>query len=74
MNFKVLIFGFLLLHGLNGEDGAIHGLLKFTQKPLVGGGILGSALGMDKILMKKIFSSFSNSTSKLFSYSKSKFK
>ena len=44
------------MHGLNGEDGAIHGLLKFTQKPLVGGGILGSALGMDKILMKKIFS------------------
>ena len=48
---------FPLLHGKNGEDGAIHGLLKFTQKPLVGCGILGSALGMDKILMKKIFSS-----------------
>ena len=47
---------FPLLHGLNGEDGAIHGLLKFTQKPLVGCGILGSALGMDKILMKNIFS------------------
>ena len=47
---------FPLLHGLNGEEGAIHGLLKFTQKPLVGGGILGSALGMDKILMKNIFS------------------
>tara|TARA_B100000945_G_scaffold159832_1_gene128365 strand:- start:388 stop:1455 length:1068 start_codon:yes stop_codon:yes gene_type:complete len=47
---------FPLLHGSNGEDGAIHGLLKFTQKPIVGCGILGSALGMDKILMKKIFS------------------
>ena len=47
---------FPLLHGLNGEDGAIHGLLKYTQKPFVGCGILGSALGMDKILMKKIFS------------------
>ena len=45
-----------LLHGLNGEDGAIHGLLKFTQKPMVGGGILGSAIGIDKILMKKILS------------------
>ena len=44
------------MHGINGEDGAIHGLLKFTQKPFVGSGILGSALGMDKILMKKIFS------------------
>ena len=48
---------FPLLHGKNGEDGAIHGLLKFTKKPLVGCGILGSALGMDKISMKKIFSS-----------------
>ncbi len=47
---------FPLLHGINGEDGAIHGLLKFTQKPIVGGGILGSALGMDKIIMKKVFS------------------
>ena len=47
---------FPLLHGFNGEDGAIHGLLKFTQQPLIGCGILGSALGMDKILMKKLFS------------------
>ncbi|MBO8230608.1 D-alanine--D-alanine ligase [Prochlorococcus marinus str. MU1404] len=47
---------FPLLHGFNGEDGSIHGLLKFTKKPLVGCGILGSALGMDKILMKSILS------------------
>ena len=53
---KVIDIWFPLLHGLNGEDGSIHGLLKFTQKPIVGSGILGSALGMDKILMKKIFS------------------
>jgi D-alanine-D-alanine ligase len=56
IEFQNVDIWFPLLHGLNGEDGAIHGLLKFTQKPLVGGGILGSALGMDKILMKKIFS------------------
>ncbi len=56
IEFQSIDIWFPLLHGLNGEDGAIHGLLKFTQKPLVGGGILGSALGMDKILMKKIFS------------------
>ena len=56
LEFQNVDIWFPLLHGLNGEDGAIHGLLKFTQKPLVGGGILGSALGMDKILMKKIFS------------------
>ena len=56
IEFQEIDIWFPLLHGLNGEDGAIHGLLKFTQKPLVGCGILGSALGMDKILMKKIFS------------------
>mgnify|MGYP002524964741 CR=1 FL=1 len=59
IEFQSIDIWFPLLHGLNGEDGAIHGLLKFTQKPLVGGGILGSALGMDKILMKKIFSHLS---------------
>jgi D-alanine-D-alanine ligase len=47
---------FPLLHGFNGEDGTIHGLLKFTKKPLIGCGILGSALGMDKIFMRSIFS------------------
>ena len=47
---------FPLLHGFNGEDGSIHGLIKFTKKPLVGCGILGSALGMDKIMAKTIFS------------------
>ncbi len=56
IEFQNIDIWFPLLHGANGEDGAIHGLLKFTQKPLVGCGILGSALGMDKILMKKIFS------------------
>ena len=44
------------MHGFNGEDGSIHVLLRFTNKPLVGCGIIGSALGMDKILMKTIFS------------------
>ena len=47
---------FPVLHGLNGEDGTIQGLLKLTQKPFVSSGVLGSALGMDKIAMKLIFS------------------
>ena len=47
---------FPIVHGANGEDGSIQGLLKSTQKPFVGSGILGSALGMDKIAMKLIFS------------------
>jgi len=56
IEFQNVDIWFPLLHGFNGEDGSIHGLLKFTKKPLVGCGILGSALGMDKILMKSIFS------------------
>ena len=47
---------FPIIHGKNGEDGTIQGLLKLMQKPFVGSGILGSALGMDKIAMKLIFS------------------
>ena len=57
IEFRNIDIWFPLLHGANGEDGSIHGLLKFTKKPLVGCGILGSALGMDKIFMKTIFSS-----------------
>jgi len=56
IEFQNIDVWFPLLHGFNGEDGSIHGLLKFTKKPLVGCGIIGSALGMDKIMMKTIFS------------------
>ncbi len=58
IEFQNVDIWFPLLHGFNGEDGSIHGLLKFTKKPLIGCGVLGSALGMDKILMKTIFSYF----------------
>ena len=47
---------FPIIHGANGEDGTIQGFLKMTQKPFIGSGILGSALGMDKIAMKQILS------------------
>ena len=43
------------LHGPNGEDGTIQGLFTLMKKPFVGSGVLGSALGMDKIAMKKAF-------------------
>jgi len=56
IEFKHIDVWFPLLHGFNGEDGSIHGLLKYTKKPSVGCGILGSALGMDKIMTKTIFS------------------
>ena len=46
---------FPILHGPNGEDGTIQGLLSLMQIPFVGSGVLGSAVGMDKIAMKTAF-------------------
>lgn len=46
---------FPVLHGPNGEDGTIQGLLTLMQVPYVGSGVLGSAAGMDKIAMKTVF-------------------
>lgn len=56
IDFSKVEIWFPILHGLNGEDGTIHGLLKLTKKPIIGSGVLGSCLGMDKISMKTIFS------------------
>lgn len=46
---------FPLLHGTFGEDGTIQGLLEMANIPYVGAGVLASAVGMDKIMMKKVF-------------------
>jgi len=46
---------FPVLHGPNGEDGTIQGLLTLMQVPFVGSGVLGSSMGMDKIAMKTVF-------------------
>jgi len=46
---------FPILHGPNGEDGTIQGLLQLMQVPYVGSGVLASAVGMDKIAMKTAF-------------------
>ena len=43
---------FPILHGPFGEDGTIQGLLKLANVPFVGAGVLGSAVGMDKVIMK----------------------
>jgi D-alanine-D-alanine ligase len=45
---------FPVLHGTLGEDGAIQGLLEVAGIPYVGAGILGSAIGMDKDVMKRL--------------------
>jgi D-alanine-D-alanine ligase len=46
---------FPVLHGPYGEDGTIQGMLELAGVPYVGSGVLGSALSMDKISMKKVF-------------------
>ncbi len=46
---------FPVLHGPFGEDGSMQGLLKLAGVPYVGAGVLGSAVGMDKDVMKRLF-------------------
>lgn len=46
---------FPLLHGTNGEDGTVQGLLEVLNLPCVGNGVLASAAGMDKVVMKQLF-------------------
>jgi D-alanine-D-alanine ligase len=45
----------LVLHGTHGEDGTVQGLLDLAGIPYTGSGVLGSALGMDKIAMKDVW-------------------
>lgn len=45
---------FPILHGPFGEDGTIQGLLKLANLPFVGANVLGSAIGMDKDIMKRL--------------------
>jgi D-alanine-D-alanine ligase len=45
---------FPVLHGPYGEDGTVQGLLKLADIPFVGAGVLGSAVGMDKDVMKRL--------------------
>ena len=45
---------FPVLHGPFGEDGTVQGLLKLADMPFVGAGVLGSAAGMDKDVMKRL--------------------
>src|SRR5207248_9440172 len=46
---------FPVLHGTFSEDGTVHGLLELAGIPYVGAGVLGSAAGMDKDVMKRLF-------------------
>lgn len=48
---------FIVLHGRGGEDGVIQGALETLGLPYTGSGVLGSALGMDKVRTKQIWQS-----------------
>ncbi|MCS7060074.1 MAG: D-alanine--D-alanine ligase [Thermoflexales bacterium] len=50
-NFDVV---FPVLHGPNGEDGTVQGLLQLLGVPFVGAGVVGSAVGMDKAIFKDV--------------------
>jgi D-alanine-D-alanine ligase len=45
---------FPVLHGTYGEDGTVQGLLELMGVPFVGASVLGSSVGMDKIVMKAV--------------------
>jgi D-alanine-D-alanine ligase len=55
MGFGSVDVVFPVLHGPDGEDGTVQGMLELAGVPYVGSGVLASAVGMDKITMKKIF-------------------
>lgn len=48
---------FPVLHGPFGEDGTVQGVLELADVPYVGAGVLGSAVGMDKAIMKRLMES-----------------
>ncbi len=45
----------IVMHGLNGEDGTLQGLLEMANIPYTSTGVAGSGIGMDKIMMKQFF-------------------
>lgn len=51
---KAIDVAFPVLHGPFGEDGTVQGLLKLADIPFVGASVLGSAVGMDKDVMKRL--------------------
>lgn len=53
---------FIALHGRGGEDGTMQGLLQHLNIPYTGSGVLGSALGMDKVRSKRMWQSLGLAT------------
>ncbi len=59
---------FPVVHGPNGEDGTLQGLLSQLQIPFIGPGVLGSAICMDKVVAKQLFDQNHIPTSRFVSF------
>lgn len=64
---------FPVLHGTFGEDGTIQGLLELANLPYVGSGVLGSAAGMDKIIMKQVFAQVGLAQARFLAFTRKQF-
>src|SRR5262247_3716623 len=62
---------FPVLHGPFGEDGTVQGLLKLANVPFVGAGVLGSAVGMDKDVMRRLLRDAKVPTPKFLAFARS---
>lgn len=60
---------FPILHGTDGEDGAIQGLLQTLNIPYVGSNVIGSAVAMDKLISKQILDANNIPVARYLSYS-----
>ena len=49
---------FVALHGRHGEDGTVQGALELLGIPYTGSGVMASAIGMDKVMTKRVWSTF----------------
>ena len=64
----------VVMHGLNGEDGTLQGLFELANIPYTSTGVAGSAIGMDKIMMKQFFIGAGLPTLPGLSFTRSKFR
>lgn len=59
---QIFDFAFLALHGPYGEDGNLQGLLEWYNIPYSGAGVLSSAIGIDKVTQKRLFTDLNLTT------------
>lgn len=65
---------FPVIHGPNGEDGTLQGLLQLADIPYVGSGVMGSAVGMDKVQAKVVFDYYGLPQGKFLSFTRKQWK